>query len=430
MQLKLNKNYSRALAPLSGLALIMLSQGFFNTFVSIRIAAMGYSTLVNGFINAFYFAGMMTGGIYIERLIQRIGHIRAFAIFAAFNTAVVALQSLLVSLTFWIVFRFCYGFCAAGLFIAIESWLLLLSTQKTRGRLLSFYMVSLYAAQGIAQFIINLTPLDTATPYLISIILSTVSLVPVCVMRSGSPAMSEDPSVTNIFHIFKIAPFGVWGCITGGLILSSFYSLGPVFAKNSGYSILQISQIMGFTIIGGLILQWPIGHLSDIFDRVKVLIAVAFILSIICFFLFFSSSLHYYVFLTLCVLFGGFSFTLYPLSISYTCDYFSSNNLISITCALLIVYGIGSVFGPVLASLPMTLIAPSGLFLFSCVLSGVLILLGLTRLRKKVLPKEDIQGEYIPLPRTTPLAYYLDPRQEDKDDDALEEYLFQNEEED
>lgn len=422
----MNTTYKQALAPLFSLALIMLAQGYFNTFVSVYLAISGYSTFLNGLVNACYFAGMMVGGIYIEKLIHRIGHIRSFAIFAAINTAVVALQSLTLTLVTWIFLRFLYGICAAGLFISIESWLLLLSTHKSRGRLLSFYMVSLYAAQGLGQFIINFTDLSTSIPFLVSIFLSSISVIPVCVMRSGSPTFTEDPSVTNIFHIFKISPFGVLGCITGGLILSAFYSLGPVFGKNSGYSVLQISQIMGFTIFGGLILQWPIGHLSDIFNRLKVLICVASILVLVCFTLYFSTNLNFWVFIGLCILFGGFSFTLYPLSITYTCDHFSSENIISITCSLLIVYGVGSVFGPILASVPMTLLDPSGLFLYASILSCLLICIGIWKITRAVKPKEESQGEYIPLPRTTPLAYYLDPRQKDKDDDALEEYIFQS----
>lgn len=293
--------YRQALAPLFSLALIMLAQGYFNTFVSMRLEMAGYPTFLNGIVNSCYFAGMMVGGIYIEKLIHRIGHIRAFAIFAAVNTAVVALQSVSLSLWSWTFLRFFYGICAAGLFIVIESWLLLLSTNKSRGRLLSFYMVSLYAAQGLAQFIINLTNLSTELPYLVSIFLSSISVIPVCVMRSGSPTMTEDPSVTNLFHIFKISPLGFLGCITGGLVLSAFYSLGPVFGKKSGFTILQISQMMGFTIFGGLVLQWPIGHLSDLFDRLKVLISVASILVIICFVLFFSTDIQYPFFLVLCI---------------------------------------------------------------------------------------------------------------------------------
>ncbi|MCH9630908.1 MAG: putative MFS-type transporter YcaD [Chlamydiia bacterium] len=420
--------YKQVIAPIASLALIMLGQGFFNTYVSVKLNAVGYSTSLNGLVNACYFLGIMIGGIYIEKFINNIGHIRAFAIFASMNAAIVTLQSLFISIWSWMLLRCLMGICAAGLFIVIESWLLLLSTTKTRGKLLSLYMVGLYLAQASGQFILNIVDISTQTPFMTSIFLSSISVIPVCVMRSGSPQVTEEASVTNIFHIFKICPFGVLGCFIAGMILSAFYSLGPVFARESSLSIMQVSQIMGITIFGGLALQWPIGHLSDIIDRLKVLLIVALILLGISLILFINTTMSYWLFLLLCLLFGGFSFTLYPLSITFTCDHFNSNNIISITCSLLIVYGTGSILGPLISPLLM-LIKPSGLFLYVSILSLLLIFVGILKVRRKAEISEEEQGEYIPLPRTTPLAYYLDPRQEEKDDDALEEYLFQSDEE-
>lgn len=425
----MGSTFRQVIAPIASLVLIMLGQGFFNTFVSVKLNMVGYSPSLNGLVNACYFAGMMVGGMYIEKFIGRIGHIRSFAFFAALNASSVCLMSLYVSLWNWIPLRFVFGVCAAGLFIVIESWLLLLSDTKTRGKLLSLYMVGLYFAQGLGQFILNCLDLASLTPFIISIFLSAVSVVPVCVMRSGSPQHTEDASVTTIFHIFKACPFGLLGCFMAGMILSSFYSLGPVFARQSSLTIWQVSQMMGLTIFGGLALQWPIGHLSDIIDRVKVLLIVAFVLVLIASTLFIYSWMPYWLLIVLCVLFGGFSFTLYPLSITFTCDHFPSNNIISITSSLLIVYGTGSILGPLLSPIPMQLIRPSGLFLYVAILSAALIIVGLFKIRRKAKISEQEQGEYIPLPRTTPLAYYLDPRQEEKDDDALEEYLFQSDEE-
>ena len=138
----------------------------------------------------------------------------------------------------------------------------------------------------------------------------------------------------------------------------------------------------------------------------------------------------YPLLLSLAVLFGGFSFTLYPLSIAYTCDYFHSSKIISITSGLYVVYGVGSILGPLLAPLFMTNIRPSALFLYDTCLLVLVIGFGFAALSKKRPQiEEDHQGEYIPLPRTTPLAYYLDPRQDEADDDAVEEFIFKSDDE-
>lgn len=406
-------SYRSFAPPLFSLALIMLGQGFFNTFVSLKIASEGYSYSINGLVNSFYYIGMMLGGIYIERFMKNIGHIRAFAIFASLNGAIICIQCLTFNIGSWMFLRFCTGICGAGLFIVIESWLLLVSNAKTRGRILAIYMVALYAAQAAGQFLINFTSIDSPSAFLATIFLSSISVAPICMMKSEIPQIVKEPSVTNILYICKNSFFGVFGCFLSGMALSAFYSLAPVFAKSSGFSILEVSQIMGFTIFGGLALQWPLGKLSDCINRLKVLLFVAITLFIISLLLFLEFKMPFPFFLLLCILFGGFSFTLYPLSITYACDSFPHSKIVAVTCSMLIVYGMGAILGPLIAPLPMQLISPSALFLYMSILSFLLIVFGIIEIRKPVKPKEEeSQEKYVPLPGTTPLAYHLDPRQE------------------
>ena len=141
--------------PLISLVIVMLGNGFFNTYSSLRISIDGYPAWVIGIINASYYAGVMLGSIYIEKLIDRIGHIRTFAMFASINSAVILLQSFIIGAVSWTFFRFFVGFCAAAFFIVIESWLLLSTGIRTRGKILSLYMLTLYLAQGSGQFILN-----------------------------------------------------------------------------------------------------------------------------------------------------------------------------------------------------------------------------------------------------------------------------------
>ena len=407
--------------PLISLVIVMLGNGFFNTFASLRISIDGYPSWVIGILNASYYAGVMLGSINVERLLNRIGHIRTFAIFASINSLIIVLQSMLIGPVSWTFFRFLSGLCASGFFIVIESWLLLSTGVKSRGRLLSLYMLTLYMAQGFGQFMLNLSPLTSLLPFAITIALSSLSVIPVCMMKSSGPLMLES-SITNIFQIVRKAPLGPIGCFVSGMIMSSFYGLVPIFGKDSGFSILQISQIMGLTILGGLALQWPIGHLSDIFNRRKVIIGVCSTLMVLTFILFHCHYFPYYVLLALMILFGGISFTFYPLSITYTCDYFSDKNIIGITCSLLVIYGVGCIIGPLVSPIFMTLLGPRGLFLYMSLICAAYILIAMWRVLHAKPQREDEQSEYLPLPRATSLAFYLDPRSEQGDDDELEEY--------
>lgn len=420
--------------PLVSLVIVMLGNGFFTTFTSLRLSVADFPNWVIGLVNAFYYAGIMLGSIYVERLIERIGHIRTFAIMASVNSVLIVFQGGVIGIVTWSLFRFLMGFCVSGFFIVIESWLLLSTGLKNRGRLLSLYMLTLYLAQGFGQFILNMSPVESLLPYVITVILSSLSVIPVCMMKSSGPLLLES-SITNIFQILRKAPLGPIGCFVAGMILSSFYSLAPIFGKEIKLTVLQISQIMGFTILGGLVLQWPIGHLSDIFNRRKVIIGVCLVLMGVTFALYHSQHFHYYILLGLMVLFGGISFTLYPLSITYTCDHFSDKKIVGITCALLVIYGIGCIVGPLVSPFFMTAFGPSGLFLYMSALSAIFILICFWRVFHAKSLRDEEQSDYLPLPRATSLAFYIDPRSDLEDEDDLDEddedlYPFSQEYED
>lgn len=393
-----NNNYSamykQALIPVISFAIIMLGQGFFNTFVSINLLTMGLSTSLIAVVTSFYFLGLVLASLFIDKFIAKIGHIRSFILFAAVNAICTIVLSMISNIWGWTILRLLMGACAAGLFITLQSWLLLLSTPSTKGKFLSLYMISLYAAQGTGQFILNFINLNGHLPFLIFIISAVVSIGPLCLMKIPSFQISTQSPISNIGLIFKTTPFGILGCVIAGMIVNAFIGLGPIFAREIHLSIWQVSEVMGLTILGGLFLQWPIGHLADVFGRLKILIIVSLILLTICIPLYMSPFLPYWSLLLLCVLFGAFSFTLYPLCISYTCDFFSSDKIIPITCSLLIIYGTGSILGPLAGAIPMEYLAPSGLFLCIGILSMILITGGLLKAAQK---KVSIEKESISL---------------------------------
>ena len=430
----MRKVFRGVIAPLLSLVIVMLGNGFFTTFTSLRFSIEGYPNFVIGVLGGAYYLGMMLGALYVERLISRIGHIRSFALMASINSVIIVVQSFYIDPYSWTLYRILTGFCTSGFFIAIESWLLLSSGLRSRGKLLSLYMLTLYLAQGFGQFILNASPVQSLIPFAITVILSSLSVIPVSMMRSSGPVLLES-AITNVFQVIKRSPLGPIGCFVSGLIMSSFYGLAPIFAREIHLSLFQISQIMGFTIMGGLLLQWPIGHLSDIFNRRKVIIGITFVLMLVTFALYHSSHFHYYLLLGLMVLFGGISFTLYPLAITYTCDHFSEKKVIGITCSLLLIYGVGCIVGPLISPFFMSYFGPSGLFLYMSILCALFIVICMWRVLHSKPLSEDEQSDYIPLPRATSMALYLDPKsdfgeEEELDEDEEDLYPFSEEYED
>lgn len=392
--------------PILSLVIIMLGISFFNTFTSVHIISTGGASYLTGVVYSAYYAGMMVGALYIEKFIHRVGHIRGFSIFASLCATSVMFQSFFSSPYVWILFRFITGVTCAGLFVIIESWLLLLSSPNTRGQILSLYMVALYTAQGLGQFILNSMDLSGMLPFSITVILSTLSIIPVCLMRANSPNTAE-AEIINIFYILKRTPLGFVGNFIAGMVLSAFYALGPVYAEKSGFTIFQISLIMGCTIFGGMALQWPLGALSDIMERRKVLTITSLSLFTLSLILFLVPAMPFWLLILLLALFGGFSFTLYPLSITHCCDFFSSAGITAITCACLIIYGIGCIIGPLVAPVAMEITRPSGLFAYTAILAMGLALFGFWQTKSQAPP--DTKEPFIPLP-TTPKGTELDPR--------------------
>lgn len=390
----------------------MLGTSFFNTFVSVRVSADGWGSGMTGLVYSAYYLGMMVGAIYMEKLINRTGHIRAFSIFASVTACAIITQSFTVSPLSWLFFRFVMGVACAGLFIVIESWLLLLSSSETRGTVLSIYMVSLYTAQSVGQFILNFVPIQSNNAFGLTVIFCTLSIIPVCLMRASAPPTHESEYI-NIFYLLKKIPLGFFGNLIAGLILGSFYALAPVFGRESGFSVWQISLIMSVTIFGGMALQWPIGLFSDLVERRKVIITIAIVLLCISMMLFIFEYMPFQALLFLLFFYGGFSFTLYPICITYCCDFFSSAGITSVTCAALIIYGIGCILGPLLSPLVMEVTKPAGLFLFTAILSLALAIYASWRQHKLPHQPKDTKEPYQAMPSTSPKAAELDPRAEE-----------------
>ena len=371
---------------------------------------------MTGLVYSAYYAGMMAGALYMENVIKRTGHIRAFSIFASVTASSIILQSFTLTPFAWIFYRFVTGLACAGLFIVIESWLLLLSSPNTRGVVLSLYMVSLYSAQTVGQFFLNFVDVQSITPFNLTVVFCTISIIPVCLMRAAAPSLSETEYV-NIFYVFRKIPLGFLGNLVAGLILSSFYALAPVFGREGGFSIMQISMIMATTIFGGMALQWPIGMASDFIERRKVFIIVSLILMVLSLILFIFDSMPFYYLLILLFFYGGFSFTLYPISITYCCDFFSSAGITAVTCAALIIYGIGCIFGPLLSPIVMVATKPSGLFLYSAILSLLLAIFAMWRHHKQPGQPKESQESYQPMTSVSPKVSELDPRAETDETD-------------
>lgn len=386
----------------------MLGNGMLGTLIGIRLAVDNVSTLATGAIMASYFAGLLVGALHVSRVIGSVGHIRAFAAFASVFSAATLAHVLFDFPLAWGILRLIEGFCMAGLFMCIESWLNARANNATRGAVLSIYMCVVYAAQGLGQFMLNFADPGRATLFILASILLSLALVPVALTRSPQPEAPE-PGPFGLATLIRISPLGVAGALVSGLALGSLYSLAPAFAHAAGLDVAATARFVGAFILGGLILQWPIGRLSDSISRRLMIAIVAVLLAAVSAAIVVAANHQSQVALwPLAIGFGGAAFTLYPLSVAHANDWIGPDDMVAASGGLLLAYGAGATAGPLIASIVMWRIGPSGLFAVTGVVALAVAGFSIFRMTRRA-PEEE-QEQFRPLPRTTSTAMELDPR--------------------
>ncbi len=373
------------IAPFISLILLIAASGLANTFISVRLELEGFNTDSIGIVTASLYLGIFIGSLWIDRWISKIGHIKAFVYCALLCTFLVLAQSVYVDPYYWAFLRFIGGICTAGIFIVIESWLLMQAGPKLRGAILSIYLAVFYMALSGGQLLIHLSNPLGLGPFYIIAILSAVSIVPLVLKRGVEPKI-ESKERLKTKELFRLSPFGLSGVVLSGIILAAVYGLVPVYAKEMGLSVSEIGNLMALLIFGGLSFQWPLGRLADKGHRKKVLIGSSLLTTILSLGIALFGDVSHAVLYPLIFLFGGFSFTIYPLSMAYACEKISDDQIVSATGGFVLAYGIGAIMGPLLAPMAMDRLGSNGVFLFIASISLLLTAIGFSQ-KEKALSK-------------------------------------------
>ncbi len=304
---------------LLGLGILLIGSGCLGTLLGMRATVEHFPEMVTGLIMSSYFLGFVAGAYFCPPIINRVGHIRTFAVMAAVASAVVLIHALVVDPLAWAALRFVTGVCSVGLFMVIESWLNSQSSNQRRGQVFAVYMTVNMVAMAAGQYLILINDIRTYVPFAVITILYSLSLVPVALTRVLEPTPVAAPAL-RLHHLFGKSPLGVLGTLIAGLVSGAFWGMGAVFAKLMGLPNHWIAGFMSAVIMGGAVLQLPIGRLSDHRDRRVVLLAVslggaATVLA--------SFAMDWKVPLAVIVggfVYGGFTMPIYALSVAHTND--------------------------------------------------------------------------------------------------------------
>jgi MFS family permease len=359
-----------------GISLIQLANGYIGTLIGIRLATAHVEPVIAGIVTAAYFVGYATGALFCNRLIGRAGHIRAFAAFAALVAAAFLGHALYFDPILWTALRALVGFGCAGLFVATESWLNAKATPGTRGTVFAIYMVATYATFAGGQFMLGLASPTEFTLFALAAMLFCAALVSVASTRAEQPVLVPS-SRLKVGELSAAAPVAVAGCLAAGLISSAFYALVPMYAQSSGRSVLEISAYMALAITGGLLMQVPVGRLSDAFDRRLVAGVVAFAFAGLALAIAPARATPWFP--AVWLLLGGFMSVIYPVCVAHANDRMPAERAVSVSGRLILVSGIGSALGPLLGASAMSAFGIRGLFHYMAAVAALFGLFALAR---------------------------------------------------
>jgi MFS family permease len=364
-------------------AMLCLGHGLSGSLVSVQANAAQFSTDVTGFVMAGYSAGLLISTFLTPRLVKSVGHVRAFAGLASTVSTAVLLIPLWVDPIFWFMMRVVSGLCVSGMFIVCESWLNATSTNENRGKMLSFYMIVTYGALGAGQLLLNVSDPSGYVRFIIVSCLLSMSLVPLILLPSEAPSV-EGAKPVSVEEIWRASPLAVVGVLACGLGQSAFFALGAVFGLSKGLPLVYVSFMMGLPPLGVILSQYPIGWISDRFDRRTIIMLLSFMAAVAAAVTLAGGIyLSRFLLISLITAFGVISLPIYSLVVAHANDHLGKEQALGASAKLVLLYGVGSLVGPILVGNLMRRIGGEGFLIYMIAVHAALAAFAFWRRMKR-----------------------------------------------
>ncbi len=420
----MNKVLRNSWALFLGMGFIMMAYGFQGSLLGVRAVQEEFSLTATGFMMSGYFIGYFIGAATIPNIISRVGHIRVFAAFASLASLIILVHSILIHPFIWFLLRVFTGISMVCIYTVAESWLNDRSSNKNRGSILSIYMVILYGSMGIGMFLLNFSTPKNFEPFILVSVITSVALIPILLTKKKPPTFKKI-NVMSFNELYKSSPFGMVSSFFYGTIQSALFTLLAVYATSMNFTILEISIVTFLLAISGAIAQFPVGKISDIYDRRKVIITSTFGAAIFALITIFvsgqmylpgglaTSKVWFYIFF---ILFSFCSLPMFSLILAHTNDYITKDKFVAAGAGLQFTFGLGAMSGPFLCSIFMDLVGSNGFFIFLFFFHSLIGLFGIYRMRiRETVDNPDSQ--FVAMPQTiTPAGIELNPTTEPIDE--------------
>jgi MFS family permease len=392
-----------AWALLLGILLLLIGNGLQGTLLGIRGAIEGFDAATMSFVMSAYYLGFLAGSMRASRMIRRVGHVRVFAALASLISAAFVIYVAAPDPFVWAAMRLLVGFCFAGVYVVAESWLNGSSTNETRGQALSLYMIVQMLGIISAQGLLNLGDPSGYGLFIVMSVLVSVSFAPILLTVSPAPTFQTTKRMT-LGQLYRISPLGCVGTFLLGGVFAGTFGMAAVFGTEKGLSVAEISAFVAAIYTGGLLLQYPIGWISDRVDRRKLIIGLTLGGAVVTLGGFLSGS-SVAVLLAVGLAIGGVSNPLYSLLIAYTNDFLGKDDMAAASGGLLFLHGLGAIAGPLAIGALMAEFGADAFFGFIAGLFALIGLYGSWRMTRRPAPAVETTGPYAPvLPTSTAVA--------------------------
>jgi len=379
-----------------GLGMIMIGNGLQGTLLGVRASIEEFSMFMTGFIMSSYYVGFFIGSLKIPEYVRNVGHIRVFAALASLASITILIHGIKVDPVTWAIVRAVSGAAFAGLFIVVESWLNDSATNKTRGMMFGFYLVVTYVGMALGQLLLNVADPSDIELFILTSILVTLALMPISLSVRPAPNVSVSEKIP-LSTLWKTSPLGIFGITLIGFATAALFSIGPIFALEIGLNTSSVTVFMSSFIIGGILLQMPVAWLSDRMDRRRIIISLFFasLLAVIFLIVVVYGQLPLYWIYGVMIFLGGVSLTIYGQCISHVNDHLQQSQFVGSAATLLLMNGVGAMFGPLLVSTLMQFFGAAGFLAALVIVFFIMSCFGIYRLRVRASVPINEQGSTI-----------------------------------
>jgi MFS family permease len=386
---------------LMGVMLLMVGNGIQGTLLGIRGNLEGFTTYQLSYVMAAYFVGFLFGSWAAPRMIRRVGHVRVFAALGSLISAILVIYPVFPDWMAWTALRVLAGFCFSGIYITAESWINNTASNETRGQALSAYMIVQMLGIIASQVLLNLPDASGFALFIIPSVLVSLAFMPILLAPTPAPAFDSTRRLP-FRELFRISPLGCAGMLLTGGVFSAMFGMAAVWGAQEGLGLRDISIFVGAMYVGGLVLQYPVGWLSDRMDRRMLIMglsgAAALTMLVAAF-----TPLPFAALIVVALLLGGITNPVYALLIAYTNDFLPREEMAAASAGLIFLNGFGAIFGPTATGWMMETVGPRGFFLFIGILFIALAGYAAYRMTRRAAPQ--VTGAFRTVtPTASPLA--------------------------